>query len=121
LSFFVDLCNEAVLRVLAGVDVPRVCEMISISTHATFAFVLTPLDAKPPQFNSLSVYCAGRLGKNLHAEFLLAGSISIPWPSTKVTKLTVTKRRKISLALIVSKSELNKALEQMKLATLSSV
>ena len=46
---------------------------------ATFAFALyTPLEIKAPRLNSLSVYGAGRLGENFHAEFLRAGSINIP-------------------------------------------
>ena len=63
LSFCVCLRDETVLRVPARVDVPRVCKMISISTHATFAFVLTPLDAEASAVQLVICVLGGTIGK----------------------------------------------------------
>ena len=46
LSFCVCLRDEAIFSVFARVDVFRICDVVSVSTNAAFAFVLLPLYAE---------------------------------------------------------------------------
>ena len=53
----------------------------------------------PPQLSSLSVSCLGVSKPYLHAEFLLGGSISRPWPETRATILAAIRIWKIASIL----------------------